>query len=595
MLIQSINSLPTAPSINNKYLFPASNDGKTYKLSIDLLFGWLYAKDVVSKNNDYTITNGDKKSIINFTDSGSTILEIPSNLTDVISTGTIIDISNFNRTGSVRVVGASGVTVNSALGSYIKNFGIASLNKINNDEWILSGDLSPYKDGLFENVNLLVKMTGINNSTNFLDSSLWPKNISVSGAIISTTDSKFGDSSGYFDTESNLQISSHPDFNLSTKDFTIEFWSNMSGYGNTGTGNILSIHNNDTFSIKAHSGGYSLYANTGTVISSSGTPILGSWTHLAFVRNNQKMSLYINGNLDSENSISSNISYGMNSTLYIGAAPGTSDSYYGYLNDLRLTTKKCRYTSSFIPPTEHLYSAQDTIYPTGIPGLQLWLDGNDSSTLYDLVEDGAMVVSDSGVARWEDKSGNSKYATQITNSSRPIRKISVINDNDAILFDGINDHMNIPSLSISQRITSILVWKPNNHNGYAYDSTAASSFLSYYSPNDTSVAMYNSSGLSAYAGSTVSNTLFPLSGIWNLSTAIYDKTSSQLYINGVLVSSGDVGSNNMDSLRIGSDHSSIDYLNGYIGELLIYDYVMTETDRIMVEGAIKSKWGLSYQ
>lgn len=588
MSIQPINLLPTAPSVNAEYVFPASNNGKTYKISVELLSGWLHSKEILPKNNDYSITNNDQKYIIAFTGNGSTTLEIPNNSTVSLPTGTIIDVSNYNNTGSVNIIGGSGVTVHSALGSYIKNFGIAYLNKIEMNKWVLSGDLSPYKDGNFDNVNLLIKMTGTNNSTNFIDSSIWPKEIVASGANISTNSSKFGDSSGYFDIGDNIKISAHKDFDLGSKDFTIEFWSNMSGYGNTGTGNILSIYNNNTFSIKAHSGAYLLYANTGTVISSSGTPILGSWNHLAFVRHDQKMFLYINGILDNEVSIAANTNYGSNNAMYIGAVSGTSDSYHGYLNDLRLTTNKCRYLSNFNPPTEHLYSTQNTISPTGIPGLKLWLDASDSNTLYDSVENGSVVSADGGVARWEDKTANSGHATQLTSSYRPLRKTSVKNSKDSILFDGSNDHMNIASIPISQRITSLVVWKPDN-NGYAYDTT--------YSENnvDNRVSLFNNSGLSAYAGNTLSDSVYPLSGIWNISTVVYDKTSSKTYLNGVLVSSGNVGSNNMSSLRIGSQHSLVNHLNGYIGEILIYDYVMTETDRIMVEGSLRSKWGLSYQ
>lgn len=585
---QPINLLPSAPSVNPSYVFPATNDGKTYKLSIELLTGWLNAKDVVSQESNYVVTSGDKKSIITFIGDGSSLLEIPNNNSVVFPTGTIINVSNYNNTGSVKIIGASGVSVNSALGSYIKNFGVAYLNKIENNTWILSGDLSPYQDSNFEYVNLLIKMTGTNNSTTFLDNSLWPKSISVSGANISTNSSKFGDSSGYFDVGDSITVSAHKDFNLGTKDFTFEFWSNMSGYGNTGTGNILSINSNDTFSIKAHSGAYLLYANTGMVISSTGTPSLGSWTHLAVSRHDQKISLYINGVLDNETNISSNTNYGSNSSLYVGAAPGTSDSYHGYINDLRLTTNKCRYLSNFDTPSEHLYSSQNTTSPTGILGLQLWLDASDSNTLYDSIENGSLVVADSGIARWEDKTANSGHATQLNSSYRPTRKTSIQNNRDSVLFDGSDDYMNISSLPVSQRITSMVVWQPNN-NGYAYDTT--------YSSNDVDnrVALYNNSGLASFAGSSVSDNVYPLSGIWNLSTAVYDKTSSRLYINGVLVSTGDVGLNNMDSLRIGSKNTLTNYLNGYIGEILIYDYVMTETDRIMVEGYLKSKWGLSYQ
>jgi hypothetical protein len=77
--------------------------------------------------------------------------------------------------------------------------------------------------------------------------------------------------------------------------------------------------------------------------------------------------------------------------------------------------------------------------PTQLAGLQLWLDGSDAGTLYDATSGGSLVAADGAVARWEDKSGNSRHFTQATSGSRPQRKATSVNGLDCLLFDGSDD------------------------------------------------------------------------------------------------------------------------------------------------------------
>jgi len=76
-----------------------------------------------------------------------------------------------------------------------------------------------------------------------------------------------------------------------------------------------------------------------------------------------------------------------------------------------------------------------------IAGLQLWLDASDAQTLFDATTGGSLVAADGGVARWEDKSGNARHATQGTAGSRPARKTAVQNGLGVVRFDGSNDSM----------------------------------------------------------------------------------------------------------------------------------------------------------
>lgn len=140
---QVLTLLPSALVIDPTYCFPSSDSGSTYKVTLENLSIYLFStKNLISESSDYTIQTTDEKSIVVFSGSGNIILTVPNNNDENISIGTIIDIGNNRSSGSVNVVGSSGVDVNSSIGLYINNYGLGSLIKIDTNSWILSGDLS---------------------------------------------------------------------------------------------------------------------------------------------------------------------------------------------------------------------------------------------------------------------------------------------------------------------------------------------------------------------------------------------------------------------------------------------------------------------
>jgi len=75
----------------------------------------------------------------------------------------------------------------------------------------------------------------------------------------------------------------------------------------------------------------------------------------------------------------------------------------------------------------------------------LWLDGSDASTLFDATDGGSLVAADGTVARWEDKSGNSRHVTQATAANRPLRTLLNVNSVSELTFDGTNDAVALAS------------------------------------------------------------------------------------------------------------------------------------------------------
>lgn len=78
--------------------------------------------------------------------------------------------------------------------------------------------------------------------------------------------------------------------------------------------------------------------------------------------------------------------------------------------------------------------------PTSIAGLQLWLDFSDATTLF--ADAGTTPVSSDGDAIYQanDKSGNSRHATQSSINSRPLYKTGIHNGLSVAKMDGVNDY-----------------------------------------------------------------------------------------------------------------------------------------------------------
>jgi hypothetical protein len=80
--------------------------------------------------------------------------------------------------------------------------------------------------------------------------------------------------------------------------------------------------------------------------------------------------------------------------------------------------------------------------PTDVPGLVLWLDASDISTLFQDVLYTVPVVADgNSIAGFQDKSGNVNHMTQAVVANRPTYKVGIQNALPIVRFDGTNDYL----------------------------------------------------------------------------------------------------------------------------------------------------------
>jgi hypothetical protein len=244
------------------------------------------------------------------------------------------------------------------------------------------------------------------------------------------------------------------------------------------------------------------------------------------------------------------------------------------------------------PPTPPTFS------PSSISGLQLWLDSSDASTLYDSTSGGSLVAADGSVARWEDKSGNGRHATQGTSANRPLRKAGVVSAKDALFFDGSNDGLEFSgniengsghvSLFVVAQKTStssigLLVNKDNpNVNPRAHQ------FLRINGSN-VETHWWTPSLRAPTKGSISANTTF-------LAALRLGADNGFVGLNGV-DGTADTNVSGITTTNQPTQIGAYPYNNeypwsGYICEIVAYNSKISDAEADLVEAYLISKWGI---
>jgi hypothetical protein len=226
-------------------------------------------------------------------------------------------------------------------------------------------------DPYWDNVSLLLHMDGSNGSTTFTDSGPSARSVTRTGNVqISTTQSKFGGASGYFDGTSDcLTVTDSNAFSFGADLFTIEFWFYVppattdrtlfvmprigGGWPTlivflTGSGNVGAY-------CSTTGGSFAHYMNTASI----GAVVANTWNHFAYVRTGaggNDYRIFLNGTINSPgdaNYPSTVSTYPSVNEIRISDAFNSTfgvDSWLGYIDELRITKGIARYTSDFTPP-----------------------------------------------------------------------------------------------------------------------------------------------------------------------------------------------------------------------------------------------------
>jgi len=161
-------------------------------------------------------------------------------------------------------------------------------------------------------------------------------------AKISTTQSKFGGSSGYFDGSGDYLTFAFIGF--LTGNFTAECWI----YPTVNSGSYKTLFN-------FYNNGAGLYQINDTILwweasgprCTSAAITMNAWHHVAVTRTGMTVDVWVDG-VKSATSYTSSLSYA-SGTMIIGCGSSGIEPYTGYIDDFRFTLGT-RYTANFPPP-----------------------------------------------------------------------------------------------------------------------------------------------------------------------------------------------------------------------------------------------------
>jgi len=193
---------------------------------------------------------------------------------------------------------------------------------------------------------VLMHFDGTNGGTSFIDES--GKSWTATNATTSTTQSKFGGASGYFNGGTNNNITSpHTTDMVFSGDFTFDWWSYLSSK----TGGRWVYFGGSAGDIMVGFDGGNLAIGRSSVVVDKGYAHginVNTWAHFAISRSGSTIYFFANGSL--LGSAGNTTAYVSTGTQAIGGRPST-DSYYGYLDELRISVGIARWTSNFLVPT----------------------------------------------------------------------------------------------------------------------------------------------------------------------------------------------------------------------------------------------------
>jgi hypothetical protein len=233
---------------------------------------------------------------------------------------------------------------------------------------------------------------------------------------------------------------------------------------------------------------------------------------------------------------------------------------------------------------------ESSINPLTIPGMLLWFDASDLSTLYqDAAKTTPITTNGEPVGCWADKSGNGRDATQDTADKRPIYRTNIINGRPAIQGDRSNDAL----------VTAVI-----NHNigsgGNFYllavirntTSLTWNTILGFGDANPDWSLYYNSLYM---PGRETSPSLTAVENNKNyIVEYLREGGIVSKYVNGILTeqySNTSTYSNGTFAVCAGS--GTVHYSNLYLGEVYFFNTAPSTTRRFGLRNYLKSKWGIT--
>lgn len=229
--------------------------------------------------------------------------------------------------------------------------------------------------------------------------------------------------------------------------------------------------------------------------------------------------------------------------------------------------------------------ASQAFSPNKLSGLQLWLDASDASTA---IESGGFM------SEWSDKSINNNNATQFVGANQPSYKLNDINGLNSVDFVDVTiRYFTLSSELVLTNLTIIAVFVNTVASGAEGEILANSTINNQALRFDPDIGSFgrlsanDGSGLVSFnITSSILNTAVILKSEYEVGS---DKS---LFLNGAVVAMNSYdGTLEID--QVGRLLSGADNMGGKLGELIVYDKILTPTESSSVDDYLSNKWGVN--
>jgi len=455
------------------------------------------------------------------------------------------------------------------------------------------------------------------------DSSSYGHTVTANGnAQISTTQSKFGGASMYFDGSGDyLSLANSEDWNFASGNFTVEAfiyplsfadepmivgqWSGDLGGTGLNWALMFDSSSNGYLRLITSSDGSSVLFDLST---STYSLTLNKWSHIAAVRNGNTFTLYVDG-ISRATTINSSSLYNATNLLTIGSESSSIVQYFnGYIDDLRVTKGIARYTSNFTPPTAQLPGGETGTFASG-----LWTSSDHIKQIRNelwpglIVTDGLVLHLDAGDSAsypgsgttWTDLSGNGNNGT-ISGATYDSA------NGGSLSFDGNNDYVQLPTTTLLRASSTISAWI--NIDDFTTGKTSTGRvFIKNTGNNFNSLIGFYNGGYSfevdtnsnphEMSGRTTGNVSSSAisAGSWFHFSLVFESNTFYGYVNGVLTGSDSLD-DNLTFNRIGDGSGFPDsypaYMKGKIANFKVYNRPLTPSEVTQNYNALKGRYGL---
>lgn len=349
--------------------------------------------------------------------------------------------------------------------------------------------------------------------------------------------------SGYFDgTGDYLSFANSAAFAFGTGDFTVEYWIYSNSFANTPTvvDNRSGVTSTNGYADYFNTTGtFALYIGNTTIYTSASAIPTKTWAHIAVSRSGTSLRVFINGTQSGATvTNSTNLS---DQFLLVGTNSGATNSFNGYVANLRLVKGTAVYTTNFTPPTAPV---------TAITNTSLLLNFTNAGIFDNAAENDMETV------------GNAQISTSV-------KKYGT----GSVAFDGTGDWLLVPdgiNLRLGTGNFTVEAWvylsATGSARGLMGKGTSTTGWLLSTNSSDQVVFTYGSTTLTS-SSALSANT-------WTHVAVVREGTGTnqtKIYIGGSLVATGTVATdfNQTNPMYIGADRTGGSALNGYIDDLRI--------------------------